>query len=222
MTRRFRSRRAITLALVLLAVCLVPLAAHADSFSGKDLNTQRNFHLTTSPLELCFNRDERAPSVELECVGQETNRNIYGNLFTFTHPSTPNEAKITSMTLENKATVDHPGRLSGEFTIEVALPQCVPDVDVGPCSDFAEIDGEIYVSFNSRAEFVEKVGEEPTHFNFEGPFKIVGGSGFYSDIKGEGTIGGTFHRHRWGDGENETWRQSPWFDFVMIGASKFR
>ena len=84
------------------------------------------------------------------------------------------------------------------------------------------IGGEIYVSFNSRAEFVEKVGPEPTHFNFEGPFKIVGGSDFYSGIKGEGTIGGTFHRHTWGEDETVTWRQSPWFDFVMIGTSKSR
>ena len=120
MTSRIRSRRAIALVLALIAVFLVPLAAQADGLSGRDLNTQRNFHLTTK-LELCFDIDAGASSVEVECVGQETQRKIFGNLFTFTHPDTPSEAEITSMAYEILATEDHPGRLTGEFTIDVAL-----------------------------------------------------------------------------------------------------
>jgi len=57
------------------------------------------------------------------------------------------------------------------------------------------------------------------HYNFKGSFKITGGTGFYEGIKGEGTIGGTFHDHSWSEEPDPL---KKWFDFVMIGKAKFK
>ena len=61
---------------------------------------------------------------------------------------------------------------------------------------------------------------EPDHYNFQGPFRITGGDGFYEGIRGSGTIGGTFHDHSFTEALPEDEQQ--WFDFAMIGRAHFR
>ncbi|MFC1911010.1 ABC transporter substrate-binding protein [Chloroflexota bacterium] len=192
---------------------------------GKDIATQGSFHLYCNPLQLCI-VDGKAIVCD-ECLGITTERAIYGNLFTFTHPSTPNQAKITEWTFDFKPPpVSNPepppqaflkdnGTMSGSFTIGVNLPD----------ESFGETIGKVYITWNAHYEFVPPlyVGE-PMHYNFEGPFKIEGGTGFYEGIQGEGTIGGTYHRHPWHDNPlnpNDQKAKFPWFDFAMIGKAKF-
>jgi hypothetical protein len=119
----------------------------------------------------------------------------------------------------NTATPDKHGTISGSFVIHVHLVECGENVNE-PCFAFGPVDGDIYVSFNANAQFVPKIGDggEPDHYNFEGPFRITGGSGFYSGIIGSGTIGGTFHDHLWQDNCDSC---RPWWDFVMIGRASF-
>jgi len=116
----------------------------------------------------------------------------------------------------NTATHDKHGTISGSFVIEVYLADCSVDDSV-PCFQYGEVYGEIFVSFNANAQFVPQIEDEPDHYNFEGPFRITGGSGFYEGIIGSGTIGGTFHDHSWENCET----CQPWWDFVMIGRASF-
>jgi hypothetical protein len=203
----------VLLAVVLCVVLILSggsVAIFADVLSGKDVATQGYFHLTCSPLQL------RISPGQGPYIDPADAHSISGNLFTFTHPNTPNNADITAWTFSFKPTpslnppqppeLANKGTIAGKFTISVNLPG----------QSFGDAIGEIYVDWNANYEFVPKLTDEPTHYNFEGPFKIKGGSGFYEGIQGEGTIGGTFHRHNWGDQQEQ-----PWFDFVMIGKAKF-
>jgi hypothetical protein len=141
---------------------------------------------------------------------------IMGNLMTFTHPGTPNSAAIGDLSYDNKVGPGGRGNISGSFSIVV-------DYDYyGPDSPFiyGAINGTIMISFNAQSTYVPKIDEqwEPDHYNFEGPFRIIGGTGFYEGIIGSGTIGGTFHEHTWSQVGLPTER---WFDFVTIGTAMF-
>lgn len=208
---RFRRPIVLTVLISILAAAGFSVAVYANGLTGKDVDTQPFFHLTAEPLELCRNPNTRENLLKETCVGEETHRNVISNLFTFTHPDTPNEAKIIEWTHTRTVTPDKRGKITGSFAIDVDLPG----------QSFGDAVGQIFVSFNAKASYVPQVTEEPRHYNFEGPFKVTGGTGFYEGIIGNGTIGGTFHAHRWGEGVADDEVQGPWFDFVMIGTAKF-
>ena len=210
MTRGLRRYRIWVSVVTVVLVLGLSGAALMAGHSGNPTATEPSFHLTTGFLKLCDGL------IADECDGEPTNTNIRGNLFTFTHPSTPSRARVSMWSANNSATPGKRGQLKGSFAIDVVLPECGPGVD-GPCSVVGEISGEVFVTFEAKSRFVPHVTDEPDHYNFEGPIRITGGTGFYDGVVGSGTIGGTFHDHAWGAGPN----QSTWLDFVVIGRADF-
>ncbi len=200
---------------LLLAVVASAISGvvHANGVTGKDVATESHFHLTAN-LQFCRDRVERVVEVKDTCAGDVTERGIFGNLFTFTHPGTPNSAVISQWSAELKGNRDKNATIQGSLTIDVDLPD----------QSFGSATGQIMVSFNvgfHRVPFSPFVAEEPNHWNFEGPFQITGGTGFYAGIQGQGTMGGTVHGHPWGENSTSEEGQRPWQDFVMIGTAQF-
>lgn len=177
-------------------------------FNAKSVNTETHFHLSNQTLHLDDGN-----------VVPDGSQWINGNLFTFTHPETPSSAQITSWSYVNNVRASGWGTISGSFTMEVHRIQCPGEGE--QCFEFGPIEGTISVSFTAASFAVSHPFEEsePFHYNFEGNFKITGGTGFYEGISGSGTIGGTFHDHDWSGGGSEL---EKWFDFVMIGKAMFR
>jgi hypothetical protein len=201
-------------ALVFIVLAVSGIAVYADGLMGRDYDTQPYFHLWVGggSLPLCDN------TIQPTCEGFDSSNSLAGNLFTFSHPVIPSwGGQVTSWSYVNKATPDKHGTISGSFVIHVHLAWCAENPNNEACSQYGPIDGDIYVDFNANAQFVPKLGDEPNHYNFEGPFRITGGSGFYTGIIGSGTIGGTFHDHSWQD----CTACQPWWDFVMIGKASF-
>lgn len=162
-----------------------------------DIATEAHFHLTNWGLQL----------YDGEIAGCQE---IFGNLFTFTHPQTPCQAQIASWSYVHEINKKGDGSISGAFVIEVHMD-----------FEFGHIDGTIEVSFKADAYAVNHPfgGGEPFQYNFEGNFKIEGGTGFYEGISGSGSIGGTYHDQNF-NGNPEPDPLEEWFDFVMIGNAK--
>jgi len=190
----------VVLVSVLLVLSSVSAVVYANGISGKDIATEQHFHLSTDNVLQLY---DGSPDPDAET-------SITGNLFTFTHPGTPDSACIVEWDSSNTATPDERGNISGSFVI---------DKSGEFLAGYGYLTGTISISFDARSQYVPHIAEfEPDHYNFSGPFKITGGTGFYEGIKGSGTISGTFHDHAWGYGWGN---QQTWFDFVMIGKAKF-
>jgi hypothetical protein len=206
-------RKHLALTMIISVLLVSGVAVYADGLAGRDYETQPYFHLWSTFLPLCDN------TIQPMCQSFDSSNAMGGNLFTFSHPAFPNwGGHVTSWSYVNTATPKKHGTISGSFVISVHLAWCGNNPSNEPCFQYGAVDGDIYVSFNANAQFVPKMGEEPDHYNFEGPFQITGGSGFYSGIIGSGTIGGTFHDHSW---QENCASCATWFDFVMIGKASF-
>lgn len=165
----------------------------------EDIATQGYFHLRTGRIFLC----------DGQVCADPPGLNISGNLFTFTHPVTPRSGRVIQWNVHsaNKSVA------RGSFTIEMDCPNCFRG---GP------IDGQIFVEFTIRVEFVPPTEEgETEHYNFQGPFKIVGGSDSYAGIKSHGTMDGTFHDHDFPFPPADAFSDSH-LDFVMLGNAKIK
>jgi len=203
----WRNRVALALlAALLLALSGTAAVAYANGGcpvvdSAREAATEGHFHLYTKMLGLL----EEGQVHQDYC-------SITGNLMTFTHPGTPNSAAIGDWTFKNRVGPKGRGSISGSFSIDVGWPADSTGFIYGP------VYGKIYISFNAVSAFVPKIDEdcEPDHYNFQGPFRVTGGDGFYEGIRGSGTIGGTFHDHEGPDDVQQ------WFDFAMIGTARFR
>lgn len=176
--------------------------------SGEDIATQNYFHLRTRGGVLLCN-DQVCPEPPENALGT----NVVSNLFTFTHSRTPQGAMITQWNDVSR----YGGRYaSGSFTIE---KHC------GVCLFGGPIDGAIYVKFLVRIKEVPPVEgfeleeNESEHVNFKGWFSIVGGEGFYSGIRGYGSINGTSHDHR--ASFAGAYPDHAYLDFVMLGSAHF-
>ena len=207
-----------TFAVVLFVILLlsgVSLGVYANSISSRDIATQRDSHLHSLlqltndwPSEECPYPGEGDPPPGQDNP-QYASTSITGNLFTFTHPGTPDSACIIEWYYSNTATPDKPGEITGSFVI---------DKSGEFLAGYGYLTGTISISFDAKSQYVPYIYEgEPDHYNFDGDFEITGGTGFYERIKGSGTISGTFHDHAWGYGWGN---QQTWFDFVMIGRAK--
>jgi hypothetical protein len=165
--------------------------------NGKDIFTQGYFHLRTGWVYMCGE----------EVCAEPPNLNIAGNLFTFTHQDFSRAGRVTEWRVEKV----NNSVAKGTMTIEKSCFSCFQG---GP------IQGEIFVEFNVRTEPVPPLEEgEPEHINFHGPFHIVGGSGSYSGIGGNGTMNGTVHAHF----HPSFPPGAIWYlDFVMVGKAEFK
>jgi len=209
-----------TLAVIFLVVLLLSfgtVAVYADDINSKDIATQRDFHLHSLlqltndlPLEECWFPGEPGELPPEQANPQRASTSITGNLFTFTHPGTPDSGCIVEWYYSNTATADTTGKISGSFVI---------DKSGEFLAGYGYLTGTISVSFDGRSQFVPHITEnEPDHYNFRGSFRITGGTGFYEGLRGAGTISGTFHDHAWGYGWGN---QQTWFDFVLMGRVNF-
>jgi hypothetical protein len=202
---------------IVFLLSIFPLSVYANGISSKDIATQKDFHLHSllqltndQPLEECW---YPGPDPDGPPSGQDNpqiaSTSITGNLFTFTHPGTPDSGCIIEWDYTNAATADKPGTISGSFVI---------DKSGEFLAGYGSLNGTISISFNARSQYVPPINEdEPDHYNFSGSFKITDGTNFYEGIRGTGTISGTFHDHAWGYGWGN---QQTWFDFVLIGKAK--
>lgn len=162
----------------------------------------KRFHLSNNGLSLYDGE-----------VVPEASDGIRGNLFTFTQFHSPREARITSWSYQSEINPSGQGFISGTFIMDVHMPY-----------PYGEIHGTVEISFTAPWSAVQPPFGEgaPNSYNFEGSFKIVGGTGFYEGIGGSGTIAGTFHDRPW-DPENPEYAEialQKSFDFVLIGKAK--
>ena len=198
-------RRRLLILSFLSAILILSLGitsvVYANSLGVKDIVTQNDFHLATSPV------------VEIDIGGPgsgDSEGGITGNLFTFTHSvegwevwGVSDSGQVVSWSSSNTATADRGGKISGSFIIDKAWWE--PD----------DIDDQIFVSFIARSVYVPLLGTEnplDENYNFRGSFRITGGKGFYEGISGAGTIAGTLQDHVYGNG-------SQGVEFVMIGKA---
>lgn len=163
----------------------------------------KRFHLSNNGLSLYDGK-----------VVPEASDGIRGNLFTFTQFHVPREAQITSWSYQTEINPAGKGSISGTFILDVHMPY-----------PYGEIHGTVEISFTAPLSVVQPPygNREPSRYNFEGGFKIVGGTGFYEGIGGSGTIAGTFRDEPW-DPEHPEYTEDALqksFDFVLIGKAKF-
>lgn len=180
------------------------LTVYAQDLS--DIATQGYFYLWTQPAVLLCG------DAALVCA-DPSGSNIVSNLFTFTHPPTPQGARIIGWNVVSTRNGKH---ATGLFTIEKDCDSCLFG---GP------ILGKIYVEFDVKVKDVPPVvefEEETEHTNFKGRFKIVGGDGFYDGIKGSGTINGTFRGHEYLPWDGTLPIGDAAVNFVMLGDAKVR
>jgi hypothetical protein len=162
----------------------------------------KQFHLSNNGLRLYDGE-----------IVPEASDGIRGNLFTFTQFYLPSEARITSWSYQTKLNPSGKGSISGTFIIDVHMP--IP---------YGEIHGTVEISFTAPWSAVQRPYGygKPNRYNFEGSFKIVGGTDFYEGIGGSGTIAGTLHDNPW-DREHPEYTEDALqksFDFVLIGKAK--
>jgi hypothetical protein len=202
-------RKHLRILVVSLSVLIVSLGSSSVLYSNSvsyeptldQIATAKEFHLATDNV-----LDLSSPTNE---VG------ISGNLFSFSHvlPAPPNgdapgvfDTGVVRGNLINTATHDRRGRIYGSFVINKHWGNNTVELEYG---------GEIFISFTGHSSYVPPYeGETAENFtfgnyNFNGSFRITGGSEYYAGLTGTGTIAGTYQHHNYGDG----------VDFVMIGKA---
>ncbi len=202
-----------------LSVCVIvlsSLAVYAQITHGSEAATQEFFWLDAG-MNFC---DEGICAGDGDPCSPNPPRyqfhNIWGTLFTFTHPWPVSGGKI----IEWNVDTNRPGNLaSGTFTIEVnsaawGTPSVWPACPDPPQFMYGLINGTITIKFSVNVEPVPGLGNplEDQRINFQGPMRIVGGTGFYEGIKGNGNMSGTYHDF---DGPDDN------IQFLITGRAKF-
>jgi hypothetical protein len=201
-------RKHLRILVVSLSVLILCLGTSSVLYSNSypptldQIATAKEFHLSTDNVLPLDPPDEQG---------------ISGNLFSFGHvlnatpagapaPGVFDSGSIISANVINAATHDRRGRISGSFVI---------DKHWGNGTAGEHFGGNISISFTGYSSYVPpyegETEESDTYgnYNFNGSFRITGGNEYYADLRGTGTITGTYQHHSYGDG----------VDFVMTGKA---
>ena len=107
---------------------------------------------------------------------------MMSNIYGFGHVENPYKGKIMDWEVDPISYEDKTKHFTGTFTI--AVP--------GPAGYITG--GFMYVSFDTKLERIPMFEDElDSHINFWGKFEIVGGTGQYSCLAGDGEISGTIY-----------------------------
>jgi hypothetical protein len=201
-------RKHLRILVVSLSVLIVSLGTSSLLYSNSypptldQIATAKEFHLATTNV--------------LYLPSPPSDVGITGNLFSFSHvlpgpplggeaPGVIDSGLIVQWESSNKATHDRRGRISGSFVIDKHWGN----------STVGYYGGQISISFTGHSSYVPpyegEIEEDDPYgnYNFNGSFRITGGTGYYTGLTGKGTITGTYQHHDYGDG----------VDFVMIGKA---